>query len=99
MVYGADWCGEWKTAKPYETELEHKSHNQAVMHTNDAGDTAKHLMHKEAKPDMAAAIRRAAELSVDHFTAWIGEGTGWSMAKSLTEEIVQNMTAALKEAK
>lgn len=40
-----------------------------------------------------------AELSVDHITAWMGQGTSSSMARSMKEEIMKNMTAALKEAK
>ncbi len=44
----------------------------------------------------AAAIRRAAEISVDHISAWFGSGTGHSMFQSMREEIERNVTAGLK---
>jgi len=45
--------------------------------------------------DTAAIVREAARLSVDHITAWFGQGMSWSMAKSMQQEIEYNMLRAL----
>ncbi len=42
------------------------------------------------------AIRRAAELSVDHISAWFATGTGNSIFQSMRQEIERNMTESLK---
>lgn len=45
--------------------------------------------------ETAAAVRQAAFLSVDHITAWMGQGNSSSFAKSMREEIETNMLKAL----
>jgi hypothetical protein len=44
----------------------------------------------------AEAIRRAAELSVDHISAWFATGTGSQICRSMREEIERNMAESLK---
>lgn len=46
--------------------------------------------------EQAEAIRRAADLSVDHISAWFATGTDHSTFQAMREEIERNMTESLK---